>query len=173
MNGAVGDPALSRDLVLDGVRRFDLPVTVAWIDGVGLHIWAHYGPDSMEAPRRVLLEMLHANGEYPFVKFGLTDEDRPLLLTELPPEAVDRDALGRALVRLTIVADRLLERTAPAVASRGILPDWEGRTCRNLSLLERYRSEVEAGLPPWEPPPERPVAEPRPSFWRRLFGKAP
>jgi hypothetical protein len=169
VNGGPGDPAQTRDLVLDGERRFDLPVTVAWVDGIGLNLWAHYGPDGMEAPRRVLLEMLRANGEYPLVKFGLTDEDRPLLLTELPVEAAGMDALGRALVRLIIVADRLLDVTAQAVAARGILPDWDGRTGRNPDLLARYRQEVEASLPPWSAPAAVPP-RPRRSLWRRRAG---
>jgi hypothetical protein len=170
--GGIG-PALTRDLILDGRRRFDLPVTVVWIDGVGLNLWAHYGPSEMEAPRRVLLEMLHANGEYPFVKFGLSEDDRPLLMTELSPTAVSEAALGHALVRLAIVADRLLEVTAPAVASRGRLPDWEGRTGRNDPLLERYGPEVEATMPPWVSPPTPVERPPRRSWRQRLFGGKP
>ena len=72
--------------------------------------------------------MLRANYDYPFVKFAMTDDDRPMLMTELPPVDLDREALGPHLVRLTIVADRLLDETAAAVADRGSLPDWSGRT---------------------------------------------
>ncbi|HEX9738728.1 MAG TPA: hypothetical protein VGA91_05800, partial [Candidatus Limnocylindria bacterium] len=91
--------ALSRDVILDGERRFDLRVTVAWAAGMGVHLWAYYGPDAMELPRRTLLRLLAANAEYPFVKFAVTEEDRPMLIAELPPAAVDRDELGRALAR--------------------------------------------------------------------------
>jgi hypothetical protein len=85
------------------------------------------------------------------VKFAVTEEDRPMLIAELPPIAVDRDELGRALARLVVVADRLLTETAPAIADRGRLPDWTGRVTRNPALLDRYRAEVEATMPEWPP----------------------
>jgi hypothetical protein len=124
-------------------------VTIAWVGGLGLHLWAYYGMDAMEMPRRTLLRLLGANAEFPFVKFAVTEEDRPMLISELPPAAVDRDELGRALTRLIVVADRLVEETAPAIADRGRLPDWNGRVGRNPRLLDQYRGEVEATLPAW------------------------
>lgn len=151
-----GSPALSRDVILDGERRFDLRVTIAWAAGLGLHLWGFYGPDGMELPRRTLLRLLSANAEYPFVKFAVTDEDRPMLIAEVPPEAVSLDELGRALTRLAVVSDRLLEETAPAIAERGQLPDWVGRTGRNARLLARFRAEVEAAMPEWLPPAPAP-----------------
>ena len=166
-SGAPGDGAFSRDIVLDGERRFDLRVTVAWVSGVGLSLWAFYGLEAMEIPRRVLVRVLRANFDYPFVKFALTDDDRPMLVTELPAAGIDRDMLARALVRLTIVADRLLDDTAAAVADRGALPDWSGRSPRNPGLLAAHRGEVEAEMPPWEPPPPRPT---RRGLMERLLG---
>jgi hypothetical protein len=171
-SGEPGAPAMSRDVVLDGERRFDLRVTVAWVDGVGLSLWAYYGPEAMEVPRRVLLAMLRTNFEQPMVKFALTDDDRPMLMTELPPAALSPaetglHELGRGLVRLTVVADRMLEETATAVADRGQLPDWSDRRARNPALLERYRAEVEGVMPAWAPPPPRP---PRRGLLNRLFG---
>jgi hypothetical protein len=60
------------------------------------------------------------------------------------------------LARIIVVADRLLDETAAAVADRGLVPDWSERIGRNPRLLEAYRAEVEATLPAWEPSPERP-----------------
>ena len=153
--GAASDPAFSRDVLMDGVRRFDLRATVAWVDGVGLSAWAYYGDEGLEVPKRVYARMLRANFEYPFVKFALTDDDRPMLMIELPANGLDRDGLARALVRLTVVADRLLDETAMAVADRGNLPDWTERTSRNAALLSAYRAEVEASMPAWEVPAAR------------------
>lgn len=166
-SGGAGDAALSRDVVLDGERRFDLRVTVAWVAGVGWSLWGYYGQEAMEIPRRVYLRMLRANFDYPFVKFAMTEDDRPMLISELPARGVDRDELGRALTRLVIVADRLLEETAPAVADRGALPDWGGREGRNPELLEAHRAEVEEIMPPWAVPAPRPR---RRGVFARLFG---
>jgi hypothetical protein len=168
-SGEPGAPAMSRDVVLDGERRFDLRVTVAWVDGVGLSLWAYYGPEAMEVPRRVLLAMLRTNFEQPMVKFAVTDDDRPMLMTEWPTRALDRDELGRGLVRLSVVADRLLEETAHAVADRGVLPDWSDRQSRNSGLTATYRAEVEATMPAWEPP--RPRVRRR-GIIARLLGRA-
>jgi hypothetical protein len=154
-HGDSGSAAFSRDVVLDGTRRFDLRVTVAWVEGIGCSLWAYYGLEAMEIPKRTLHRMLRASFDHPFVKFGLTDDDRPMLVTELPASAVSRDELARALVRLTIVADRLLEETASAVADRGVLPDWSDRLPRNPELLAGHRAEVEAELGPWSPPPRQ------------------
>ena len=170
--GAAGEPgglALSRDLLLDGTRRYDLRVTVAWVAGVGCSVWAYYGLEAMEIPKRIYARMLRANFDYPFVKFAMTDDDRPMLMTELPSAALDRDELGRSLARLAIVADRLLEETAAAVADRGMLPDWADRVGRNPSLLAAYGPEVESAMPAWEPPlpPRR-----RPGLIARILGRA-
>lgn len=167
-SGGPGDDALSRDVVIDGARRYDLRVTVAWVAGVGTSLWAYYGLEAMEIPKRTYARMLRANFDYPFVKFAMTDDDRPMLMTELPPASLDRDELGRALTRLTIVADRLLEETAHAVNDRGILPDWSDRTNRNAGLLNSYRHEVEAAMPAWEPPMPRVR---RPGLLARLLGR--
>jgi hypothetical protein len=166
-SGDANGPAFSRDVVLDGTRRFDLRVTVAWVAGVGGSLWAYYGPEAMEVPKRVYHRMLRANFEYPFVKFAVTEDDRPMLMTELPPAALDRDELGRGLVRLLTVADRLLEETAGAVADRSILPDWSDRVGRNAQLLAAFGQEVVAAMPEWAPPAARPR---RRGFLARLLG---
>ena len=168
-SGGPGDPALSRDVLLDGLRRYDLRTTIAWVSGVGTSLWAYYGLEAMEIPKRIYARMLRANFDYPFVKFAMTDDDRPMLMTELPTAALDRDELGRGLVRLTVVADRLLEETAHAVADRGVLPDWTGRTSRNPALTDAYRAEVESAMPAWEPPQPRVR---RRGLLARLLGRA-
>jgi hypothetical protein len=168
-SGAPGEPAMTRDVVIDGLRRYDLRVTVAWVAGVGCSLWAYYGLEAMEIPKRIYARMLRANFDYPLVKFAMTDDDRPMLMTEWPTRALDRDELGRGLVRLSVVADRLLEETAHAVADRGVLPDWSDRQSRNSGLTATYRAEVEATMPAWEPP--RPRVRRR-GIIARLLGRA-
>lgn len=170
--GAADGPAgtsLSRDVILDGRRRFDLRVTVAWVAGIGCSLWGYYGLEAMEIPKRVYARMLRANFDYAFVKFAMTDDDRPMLMTELPTAALDRDELGRGLARIAIIADRLLEDTAAAVADRAVLPDWSDRTSRNGALLDAYGPEVEAMMPAWEPP--QPRARRR-GLLSRILGRA-
>ncbi len=161
--------SLTRDVVLDGTRRFDLRVTVAWVDGVGLSLWAYYGQEAMEIPKRVFHRMLRAGFDYPLVKFALTDDDRPMLMTELPPTAVSRDELGRGLARLAIVADRLLDETRAAIRDRGELPDWSDRRTRNPELLERFGADVESAMPEWDEDAATAAPTPRRGL-RRLFG---
>ena len=168
-SGVPDGQAFSRDVVVDGRRRYDLRVTVAWVAGVGCSLWAYYGLEAMEIPKRVYARMLRANFDYPYVKFALTDDDRPMLMTELPTAALDRDELGRAIVRHAIVADRLLEETAAAVADRGMLPDWSERTGRNPALLDAYGAEVESAMPAWQPPPPRAR---RRGWLSRVLGRA-
>ena len=151
-SGSPHEPAFSRDVLLDGERRFDLRVTLAWVSGVGLSLWAYYGLEAMEIPKKTYGRMLRANFDYAFVKFAMTDDDRPMLMTELPAAGLDRDQVARGLVRLVVVADRLLEETAAAVADRGQLPNWSGRMGRNRDLLNAHRAEVEAAMPAWQPP---------------------
>jgi hypothetical protein len=156
-SGSANGDAFSRDVVLDGERRYDLRVTVAWVSGVGCSLWAYYGMEEMEIPKKTYWRMLRANFDYAFVKFAMTEDDRPMLMTELPSAGLDRDELGRGLARLALVADRLLEETAAAVADRGVLPDWSGRVGRNPRLLRDHRADVEAAMPDWSPPqPPRP-----------------
>ncbi len=168
-SGGLEDLAFSRDVVVDGDRRLDLRVTVAWVAGVGCSLWAYYGLEAMEIPKRTYARMLRANFDYPFVKFAMTDDDRPMLMTELPAAALDRDELGRGLARLAIVADRLLEETSNAVADRGELPDWSGRTSRNPALLDAHRAEVTSSMPAWEAPVPRPR---RRGLIARLLGRS-
>jgi hypothetical protein len=88
-------------------------------------------------------------------------------MAELPLAAVNREELGRGLARLAIVADRLLEETAGAVADRGQLPDWSGRIGRNPQLLASFGSEVQALMPAWASPQPR---RPRRGLLSRLIG---
>jgi hypothetical protein len=131
------------DLELDGRRRFGLPVTVILDRGLGVICWAHYAPPIGDGFRRSYRKLLRWNDEFPFVKFSLAEDGRPVLATELAIDRVDEDALGLALARMLGVADQLLDESAEWLWIGGKAPAGYGRSQpRNDELLERYRSRL-------------------------------
>src|SRR5512134_3426889 len=105
------DGIASWDLVLDGRRRFDLRVTVILDPALALISWAHYAPPINDLFRKSYRRLLRWNDEYPFAKFGVGEDERPLLIVEVPIELAARDGadgLGMALARILGIADRLL-----------------------------------------------------------------
>ncbi len=138
----------SWDLVIDGRRRARLRITVILDPGLALICWAHYAPPINDNFRVSYRRLLRWNDELPFVKFSVGEDERPLLVVEIPPETASRDVLGLALARLVAVADRCLDETigwlkaggwstaGPAARPEGaVLPPGEG-------LLVRYESEL-------------------------------
>jgi hypothetical protein len=124
----------SWDLRLDGRRRFDVPVTVVFDPAVGAFVWLHMAPPIGDGLRRSYRKLLRWNDEFPFVKFSLTADDRPIAAVEIPPGRLDGDALG-----LGIAAPRHL-RPAP-------------RGDGSLDLDRRARSGPgHLGRPPGGPP---------------------
>jgi hypothetical protein len=136
------DGIASWDLVLDGRRRFDLRVTVILDPSLALICWAHFAPPISDMFRKSYRKLLRWNDEFPFAKFGLSDDERPLLAIELPiadvPSPPTADSLGLALARIVGIADRLLDETAGWLWIGGRMPDQSGRTRRNPDLLARF-----------------------------------
>ena len=132
------DGIVAWDLVLDGRRRFDLRVTVILDPGLGLICWAHYAPPITDMFRKSYRRLLKWNDEFPFAKFSVADDERPVLAVELPIEVVDEDSLGLALARILGIADRLLEETADWLWIGGRIPDRGDRVSANAALLDRY-----------------------------------
>jgi hypothetical protein len=139
------DGIASWDLVLDGRRRFDLRVTVILDPSLALICWAHFAPPIGDMFRKSYRKLLRWNDEFPFAKFGLSDDERPLLTIEIPIDelaAADPTAraetLGLALARIVGIADRLLEDSAVWLWIGGRIPDQSGRTSRNAALLARF-----------------------------------
>jgi Putative bacterial sensory transduction regulator len=96
----------SWDLVLGGRRRATLRITLILDPSLALICWAHYAPPINDSFRRSYRKLLRWNDELPFVKFSIGDDERPLLVAEIPVAVADRDALGLALARQLAVADR-------------------------------------------------------------------
>jgi hypothetical protein len=132
----------SWDLRLDGRRRFDLRVTVILDPSTAVVVWAHLAPPIAHTFRVSYRRLLRWNDELPFVKFALTDDDRPVLTAEIPLDRLDRDELGLAIARVLAVCDLLLEEMAGWAWVGGRIPDWSGRTSRQAGLLDRYAERL-------------------------------
>jgi hypothetical protein len=135
------DGIASWDLVLDGRRRFDLRVTVILDPGLALICWAHYAPPINDLFRKSYRRLLRWNDEFPFAKFSVGDDERPLLAVETPVAlavADGADGLGMTLARIVGIADRLLDESKDWIWIGGRMPDQSGRTSRNEALLERF-----------------------------------
>jgi hypothetical protein len=132
----------SWDLRLDGRRRFDVPVTLFLDPHVALIVWVHFAPPIADAYRKSYRRLLRWNDEFPFAKFSLAEDERPILTIEIAPAAADRDALGVAIARSLAIADQLLEESAAWLWIGGRIPDTSGRQSRGEALLERYRGEL-------------------------------
>jgi hypothetical protein len=132
----------SWDLVLDGRRRFDVRVTVILDPTLACIAWVHYAPPLTDGFRRSYRKLLRWNDEYPFAKFAIATDERPVLSAELPIERLDRDALGLALARLLALCDVLLEESAAWIWPDGKVPPADGRVSRQVDLLARFADEL-------------------------------
>ena len=140
------DGIASWDLVLDGRRRFDLRVTIILDPALALICWAHFAPPISDMFRKSYRKLLRWNDEFPFAKFSVGEDERPLLAIELPiadaPAPPTVEQLGLALARIVGLADRLLEDSAGWLWIGGKIPDMSGRERRNMAFLERYADRL-------------------------------
>jgi hypothetical protein len=136
------DSVASWDLRLDGRRRFDIRVTLILDAATGAIVWVHLAPPIVDGFRASYRRLLRWNDEFPFVKFGLGEDDRPVLTAEIPVAHLDRDELGLAIARVLAVCDLLLEETARWAWIGGRIPDWTGRTSRQEALFARYAEQL-------------------------------
>lgn len=132
----------SWDLVVDGRRRFDLRVTVILDPTLAVICWAHYAPPISDMFRKSYRKLLRWNDEFPFAKFSIGEDERPLLAVELPVDAAGADQLGLALARILGIADRLIEESKDWIWLGGRIPDTGDRASGNAALLRRYRTRL-------------------------------
>jgi hypothetical protein len=137
----------SWDLVLDGRRRFDIPITLILDPSVALIAWVHFAPPIGDSFRKSYRQLLRWNDEFPFAKFSLAEDGRPVLATELPVRSVDADELGLTIARLLAICDQLLEAAAGWIWIGGRIPSTNGRTSRGAPLLDRYADRLGELLP--------------------------
>lgn len=146
------DGIASWDLVLDGRRRYDLRVTVILDPSLALICWGHFAPPINDLFRKSYRKLLRWNDEFPFAKFSVGEDERPLLAVELPIDALaaatagsgraGADALGLALTRIVGIADRLLEDSRSWLWIGGRAPDHGDRAPRNAALLDRFAGRL-------------------------------
>ncbi|HEX2755737.1 MAG TPA: YbjN domain-containing protein [Candidatus Limnocylindrales bacterium] len=136
------DGVTSWDLRLDGRRRFDLPITVILDPSLALICWVHFAPPIGDAFRKSFRKLLRWNDEFPFVKFSLAEDDRPVLASELALRTADRDELGLAIARSLLIADQLLEESAGWLWIGGRIPDRSDRVSRGAELIARYADRL-------------------------------
>jgi hypothetical protein len=134
----------SWDVTLDGRRRAAIPITLILDPGLALVCWVHYAPPINESFRVSYRMLLRWNDELPFVKFAVSEDERPVLAMEIPAGSLDRDVLGVALARLVAVCDLLFLDSArwlePPGARKGT---WPPRPPAAPSpLLERYADRL-------------------------------
>jgi hypothetical protein len=163
------DGVTSWDLRLDGARRFDLPITLILDPSLALICWVHFAPPIGDAFRKSYRKLLRWNDEFPFAKFTVAEDERPVLTSEIPIGTADRDELGVAMARLLAIADRLLEESAAWLWIGGRIPDTSGRTSRGAHLFDRYRDRLgELLAEPGEPGEPEPAALDTPGATREV-----
>jgi hypothetical protein len=137
----------SWDLKLDGLRRFDIQITLILDPGLGLIVWVHFAPPISDSFRKSYRKLLHWNDEYPFAKFALAADERPILTSEVPLATLDRDEVGFTIARLLTICDQLLEESAPWLWIGGRMPDVGDRVSRQVPLFARYADRLGDLLP--------------------------
>jgi hypothetical protein len=132
----------SWDLTLDGLRRFDIRVTLIFDPGLALIAWVHFAPPLNDSFRKSYRKLLHWNDEYPFAKFALAADERLMLTSELPVALLDRDELGFTIGRLLAICDALFEESAAWLWIGGRMPDYGDRVSRQVGLFARYANRL-------------------------------
>jgi len=136
------DGIASWDLVLDGRRRFDLRVTIILDPALALICWAHFAPPISDMFRKSYRKLLRWNDEFPFAKFSISEDERPVIAVELPIEVASADQLGLAIVRILGIADRLLDESKGWIWLGGRVPDYSDRISANAALLDRFGTRL-------------------------------
>jgi hypothetical protein len=132
----------SWDLDLDGRRRYDIRATLILDPALALIIWVQYAPPITDYFRKSYRKLLRWNDEFPFAKFAISEDERPILAGELPVMSLDRDELGIGLARLLAICDRLVEDSAGWIWSDGRVPDRADRVSRQTALFARYAERL-------------------------------
>lgn len=141
----------SWDLVLDGRARRQVRLTLILDPTLALVAWVHFAPPLSDNFRKTYRQMLRWNDELPFVRFALSEDERPVLTVEEPVSDLTRDKLGLLIARVLAICDLVneptlklmseLSRRQAALAAKSE-PDPAG-----AALLDRYSAELAELVP--------------------------
>ena len=143
----MGSPAW--DLELDGRRRFDLRMTVILDPAFGRSsAGSQFAPPISDMFRKSYRKLLRWNDEFPFAKFSVAEDERPLLAVELPIADASADSLGLAIARILGIATACSRNRATGCGIGGPMPDPGDRTSGNRAFLDRYATRLPELLEP-------------------------
>lgn len=132
--------------MLDGRARRALRVTLILDPALAVVAWVHFSPPLSDNFRKTYRQLLRWNDELPFVRFALSEDERPVLTVEEPVAMISRDVVGLLIARVLAICDLV---HVPALALMGELrrkqaalvaggpPDPAG-----VGLLERYAADL-------------------------------
>jgi hypothetical protein len=138
----------SWDLRLDGRRRPAIRLTLILDPSSAMVLWVHFAPPLNDSFRVSYRQFLRWNDELPFVKFALSEDDRPMLTAELEVGRLDEETLGLTICRLLAVCDLTLDRSVVWLYPGAKTPPPMGRTSRQAALFDRYATELAELLAP-------------------------
>ena len=121
---------------------------------------AHFAPPINDSFRKSYRVLLRWNDELPFAKFSVGEDERPLLMVEVPVAQAGRDALGLALARELAIADRFHAEATTWLKAGGWPVDPPAPAevdGPGVRLIARYAAELAELL---EPPRRRPTRDP-------------
>jgi hypothetical protein len=153
------DRVSSWDLLLDGQQRADIRLTVILDPGGTLVLWVHFAPPLNDSFRVSYRQFLLWNDELPFVKFALSEDERPVLTSELSLHGLDADGLGLAITRLLAVCDLTYERSLAWLHPGAKSPPPMTRPSRGAVLFSRFASALPELLGEERPGPDVAVTE--------------
>ena len=123
-------------------------MTVILDPALAVICWAQYAPPISDMFRKSYRRLLRWNDEFPFAKFSIAEDERPVVAVELPIEDVSADRLGLAIARILGIADRLLDESGDWLWLGGRMPDPGDRRSANGAFLDRYTLRLPELLEP-------------------------
>ena len=133
------DGVASWDFRVDGRKRSGIPITVILAPTLGCVVWIPFAPPLSDAFRKSYRRLLRWNEEYPFVKFGVTEDERPVLSAEVPVRELGQERLGETLARCVALCDLLHGDVADWLSRE---PPMRAKSTSAVGLLDRFADRL-------------------------------